>query len=181
MNKHKKFIKDCYNGKHGSICSEWKQTILNHYPEFQTQLKEGRWYKANYDSKYLIFAEKTKGDLVIEGYGFDDAGKWFDVAKDCCLTHTTQATEQEVFEALKNEAVKRGFKAGVFYDATNMGYSEQGYCEILNGRFDFIDNILTIGNWEIFKNGKWAEIVSKKKMTLKEVEKELGYEIEITE
>ena len=44
MGKHKQFIKDAYNGEFGSMCSEWKETILKSYPEFEkVEFKVGDW------------------------------------------------------------------------------------------------------------------------------------------
>jgi len=40
-------------------------------------------------------------------------------------------------------------------------------------------NILDSGQGHIFDNGIWAEIIQPKQMTKEEIEKELGYEIEI--
>lgn len=187
MNKHKKFIKDCYNGKHGNICSEWKQTILNHYPEFEeNKLEVGKWYKCN-EHATLWFITGYNGYMGT-GYGLL-LGDWIDSCNTILINkdrfNWKPATEQEVFEALKNEAVKRGFKDGVrYYNAhfnNKIDKSDIVRCgDYFRFHFDFHSQLCS-GKGTIFIDGQWAEIVSKKKMTLKEVEKELGYEIEITE
>ena len=91
-------------------------------------------------------------------YGFDGNGTWFDYGeyKAKVSKNLFKATKKEVFNALKIEAVKRGFVKGVFFkspvsgdnykftniyftEATNMAWSKNGVV--------------------IFQNGNWATII----------------------
>lgn len=146
--------------------AELQQLKQDIKPEFKTG-----WYKVNrYNDwlNYYDFENKIR-------YGFDQYGNWmnphsFDyymhlINKD--IDGGISATESEVFEALKKEAIKRGFKEGCV--ANN---SKVHGCIYENNKLDsgysfhFIDGGLYYGNlefndsqWCIFKNGKWAEII----------------------
>jgi len=90
------------------------------------------------------------------------------------------ATEQEVFEALKNEAIKRGFVKGVYVNNTGINdFRDTPFKEPINGEFVFYEKINVLdsenGDGEIFKNGKWAEII--KTYTKSEAEQLLNAKI----
>ena len=180
MNKHKKFIKDAYNGKLGlTMCSEWKEAIEETYPEFneQVKLEVGKWYKyTKHDCNFLF--NITGIDKLVDGgviaYGFDDdswevCDRWLD---DSDYKDIKPATDQEVKEALIKEAKKRGFEEGVMYQ-TAFGDSTHR----INGELDFgfcgrINIHAKKSNGIIFENGKWGTIIET--ITKEEAEKQLG-------
>jgi hypothetical protein len=157
---------------------------------FENELEVGRWYKSEnelgctlgffqgFDVETYGIAHfgdwvqnavwfSKKGSIVFDNFGND-------------LQHLTPATEQEVFVALKNEAIKRGYKEGV----TCLFGSIKDKRTIKNNIFDFeFDlNRLSIGGNIIFFNGTWVEIVKQpKQLTISEIEKILGYKILIKE
>lgn len=187
MNKHKKFIKDAYNGKFGSMCDDWKETIEEHYPEFKNKLEVGKWYKYKKWNDIMFMTEPD--NLKVKGYGFDN-GCWFDNRSTNMYygftnksENWTLATKDEVEKALFKEVCKR-YKVGMtvkcaFDDSIRKITSLDDLCFKLK---DFSgDCNVTDDNGGIFffENGKWAEIITKKRMTLKEIENKLGHEIEL--
>lgn len=80
--------------------------------------------------------------------------------------------KKEVKQALIKEAEKRGFKKGVRYNAEYLGYDGQDKLLITSNDFKLTYNTLLIDNYEIFKNGIWAEIIET--ITKEEAEKQLG-------
>ena len=166
-----------------------KETIVKYkmkdeFPEVFKKEEQNGWYKDNTEPKWLGFFEN---DCLI--YGFDTEGDYFIHKKprlDTDKTNDLQATEQEVFEALKNEAVKRGFKEGVYI--TPMYSDGKDYFpdeNIINKPLNFKlkGNVFVVDGgldeYRIFVNGKWAEKIELKKLTKEQIERELGYKIEI--
>src|SRR6478736_6130421 len=84
--------------------------------------------KTNNDMKYEISKEQilevaewgnsidSKGDQLFDGYGFDCFGNFFNDGQDMVSKEKSKKlvpmSESEVFEALKNEAVRRGYENG---------------------------------------------------------------------
>lgn len=126
-----------------------------------------KWYKDEYNKWLFCF----QGDG--RAYGFVK-----DVyANDYHMNSTLgfrPATEQEVFEALKNEAVKRGFVKGCTHSITN---GKNILVSVKSERYGFDEfyNKLVFNNWSIFENGKWAEII--KTYTKSEAEQLLNAKI----
>lgn len=165
-----------------------KETIIKYkmkdeFPEvFEVRLENNTWYVCHhYSSRHLVNLNITdKLDTHNKGFGFDSHGKW---TNDLTFLKThyygfTKATEQEVFEALKNEAVKRGFVEGVYLERSgiNKDFNHKLYsC----GDFSYYPktNILDDqnGNGHIFHNGTWATIIETK--TKEEAEKLLNCKI----
>ena len=166
-----------------------KETIIKYkmkdeFPEVFEKEEQNGWYK---DKEYPLWLGFFENDCLI--YGFNTEGDYFINKKprlDTDKTNDLQATEQEVFEALKNEAVKRGFKEGVYItpmysDGKDYYPDENIISRPLN--FKLKGNIFEvdggIDEYRIFVNGKWAEKIELKKLTKIEIEKQLGYKIEI--
>ena len=155
-----------------------KETIIKYkmkdeFPEvFEVKLEVGKWYKRPH-GKALFFIVGDPKITPFEVYGFDMEGSWMNLEKARTFPDfEIEATEQEVFEALKNEAVKRGFKDGVYFNSV-----------ISNDVFKFNeiyfrgDNsiVWSKGCGVIFDNGKWAKIIPTK--TKEEAEKLLNCKI----
>jgi len=113
-------------------------------------------------------------------YGIDSRGYWF-IKENPVFefsesdTHK-EATPQEVEDALIGEAKKRGFVNGAFFNDLHYK-SFSGKVDIVRWEEDSQD--LRSGGYCIFHNGIWATIIQPKKMTQSEIEKELGYKIDI--
>ena len=162
-----------------------KETIIKYkmkdeFPEVFKKEEQNGWYKDNTEPKWLGFFEN---DCLI--YGFDTEGDYFNKIHIKGVTDSTndvKATEQEVFEALKNEAVKRGFKEGVYI--TPMYSDGKDYFpdeNIINKPLNFHLKVSILevdggdDRYRIFVNGKWATILKTK--TKEEAEKLLGVKI----
>lgn len=168
----KKQVKEAYDNV--EKLKEW-------YPEaFEVTLEVGVWYKNNLKQlfNYQSIVEKRP-----QGYGFDVAKRWINYSlKDIGFNEKgiVKATPQEIETALIAEAKKRGYKDGNYECLVCKTYKHSdNYIYCIEG------NILVSG-WNdqisrniIFKNGAWAEIIKPKQMTKDEIEKELGYNIEI--
>lgn len=78
-----------------------------------------------------------------------------------------------MFEALKNEAVKRGFKEGVYIQFKDI----KTIVLLKNNEYNYYeeDNSLCVGGYEVFLNGVWHEIIQT--ITKEEAEKQLGRKI----
>jgi hypothetical protein len=167
MNKHKKFIKDAYNGKTGlTMCSEWKEVIEETYPEFKpkTKLKVGEWYKKD---NYLMVWNEGR-----DTYGFYEGSYGSDWSFD--LSDLTPATEEEVKEALISQCKK----LGIWEVPVKCLYGSSGKMSCFDIQFN--DNRLWSTYGVVFEDGVFAKpLPIKKQMTVSQLEEELGYEIEI--
>lgn len=148
---------------HKSACSDWKKRIEEVAPElFKSRLEAGKWYKEKSGlgiGYRLMFCKEIKEDSFT-GYGFCSAGNWQNKTT-YCFGGFRPSTETEVFEALKKEAVRRGFKEGTVYKcAWNQVCNPTPKPLQIHNVF-LIDNYMTDGRGGcIFYNGKWAEIIS---------------------
>jgi len=171
----KKFIKENPEMKLKELCPEL----------FEKKLEVGKWYKC---------IEKAFESLVcitdienITAYGFSHYGeKDRNIWKDNCQagwTFKTQpqnwiaATPEEIKNALEEEAVKR-YPIGSYVRCVNGTETE-----IKGHLMNYLDGVLLLMDdkyrFELMKAGTWATIIKPKQMTKQEIEKELGYEIEI--
>ena len=156
--------------------------MKDEFPEvFDVELEVGKWYKRPHN-KALFFIVGDPEITTFEVYGFDIEGNWMNVEKAITLSDCEiEATEQEVFEALKNEAVKRYENKFINPINANMmlDYNNKGVLLELNKSSLDDDNRLwcRCGQWNaiVFDNGKWATIIPTK--TKEEAEKLLNCKI----
>jgi len=137
-------------------------------------LEVGKWYIFNTvddNRKQVLFITKIKVNEVYF-YGVDEYGNWRNSDWYSKSHNWIEATEQEVFEALKNEAVKRGFKEGTYMESINNGF---GISRLSSKQSKFINNMLSIGGCCVFNNGTWATIIET--ITKEEAEKLLNKKI----
>lgn len=121
------------------------------FPEvFEVKLEVGKWYKS--DMGGLWYVEKiTKNGQI--SFGINYEGRWID-SGERQSTGLFEAIEQEVFEALKNEAEKRGFgEKCLFY------FEGFKFNALYGNNFTFEDGKLYLQEGIVFSNGKWAEII----------------------
>jgi len=155
--------------------------IKKEFPQlFDSELEVGKWYKIPNTKAIIKCLSKPDESGKFECYGFDVDGEYFVDGNTYTDNKYEPATEQEVFEALKNEAVKRGFKEGVTFTPTNARYNVKRNGN--NFGFDINENRLLYCNYSIFNNGTWSEIIDQpKEITISEIESILGYKILIKE
>lgn len=175
---------DLYIEKH-PCCGATKDTLRDLFPSaFEPEEKElvvGVWYKSNIGT--LAFYSGNE-----ENYGISTCGNWnYQLItktnwNKCESGIWTEATHQEVEEALKAEILKR-YKVG---DLVYLWDSEGETKKLLLDEFKYYpkDNQMLVSTEDnrmakMFDNGIFAEIIQPKKMTKAEIETELGYNIEI--
>lgn len=150
-------------------------TLNKWFPEvFSNNLVNNTWYVCHhYSSRYLVNLTLTdESDTHNKGFGFDSNEKWNNNLS-FLKTHDyrfKKATEQEVFEALKNEAVRRGFGEKCLFD-----FEGVTYYALYGNNFTFYDFELQLQEGVVFANGNWATIIPTK--TKEEAEKLLGVKI----
>src|SRR3990172_12020314 len=104
------------------ITEEQKERILKLDPDFfKVKLEVGKWYKIqnNYRNWLMNYQENRA-----KCYGFNSLDKYSNDYLMLECSPWVEATEQEVFEALKNEAIKRGFKVGAFFKSIDYDTTE---------------------------------------------------------
>jgi alpha-acetolactate decarboxylase len=130
--------------------------------------KANGWYKDNTEKSWCMFFEKG-----IMKHGVNCTGEW---VEDLNTTYTLndedyKATDKEVGDTLIKEAKRIGYKEGVkFIDVVD------GELEVVDGNvYRYCPNIdeLTLNFDRIYKNGKWAKIITES-ITKEQAEKELG-------
>lgn len=145
--------------------------------ESEVKLEVGKWYKYPDFPKFLTCLREDK-----TRFGIDVYGNWFDdgkLIKDEHQKAYKEATEQEVFEALKNQSVKRGYIENTFI--TSMVSNEvvnidpEFYCEANNFDYNTYKNSFYVYGFMVFEKGEWAELVET--ITLSEAEQQLGKKI----
>ena len=140
-----------------------KKLLQEFLPEaFENKLEVGKWYISEHYLAYYL------GDYKCNCIRLSD-GAWFENMHHSLSGHLKSyklATEEEVREALINEAKKRGYKEGVkckFGIIEDIRTIETNIFD-WNGKYLFVRCIN--GNADIiFKNGKWAEIIEEPKET----------------
>lgn len=166
---------------HEAWSSEWKSKIEKEVPElFKNRLEVGKWYWSIANKLICL----TSVDVLrAYYYGFSSSNDWIGKEWMDNASVDIEATKEEVETALIAEARKRGFKEGVNYDSTNVGFPSQIKCYINSNEFLYkTNNVLLIDNWRIFADGNWATIVLEdevKELTVAELEEKLGYKIKI--
>lgn len=184
MNKHKKFIKDAYEGKYGSICQDWKDTILEHYPEFkEEEFKVGDWIIGNDDFGDTELKGTQIGRIIkTRKGGFDVVGGFYDEShrKLTWGTQVRKATPNEIREHLIAEANRRGYRDGILIECIEGAVGTIGqFRQIRNFRYsESLDRLdAQFGNYSytVYSKGQWAEIINT--MTKKEAEEKLGCKI----
>ena len=146
------------------------------FPEaFETKFEVGKWYKNKDDNHlYCVVAQTDSQYNPFQAYGFNSDGSW-SKTNSRCLTNFRPATESEVFEALKKEAVKRGFVKGAKITNVINEYTENIYSGTYkNGSNSILVDTCDYGNFTIFKDGKWAEIIKEKTLSKSEAEAKLN-------
>ncbi len=152
------------------------------------KLEVGKWYKyIDYEKWNLCINNIDYESKTVKGFGFAADGTWMENALNDNwdfeeLEKIVEMTESEVFEALKNEAVKRGFVSGTWISWKNEGKGQiKGDIYWASGsdciavRCDAKITDRENKNFPIFKDGIWAEIIPS--ISKSEAEKQLGKKI----
>lgn len=138
----------------------------------ETKPEKGKWYNTENGIGIFCVTHVRDGD-VTDAYGIGNMGYWIcegDEGWRGFSNGNTPATDDEVFEALKKEAIKLGFKKGVTVRRTKNLLLKAGYChnglectlEDDHDAFEMINGNLFCYGRVIFCNGLWAEIIEDK-------------------
>tara|TARA_R110002051_G_scaffold268016_1_gene328108 strand:+ start:252 stop:752 length:501 start_codon:yes stop_codon:yes gene_type:complete len=125
---------------------------LAELPKFEN----GKWYSGDNHLIYLVKYNVSNSKI----YGFYD-GNWR-TSETFNVHYLKESTEQEVFEALKNEAIKRGYKEGDVIKS--MRFS--GNWVMDSHGLSLYCNQLFMGGSVIFIDGKWAKIIKQPTVNL---------------
>ena len=174
----KKEVCDLLNELYKYIVDSNNTTILQDIEQFKKEkdlipsLEVGKWY----NNGTGLFCYEGEGACSHIGYGFHES-YWIESSDYWIkLFHFKEATQEEVEAALIAEAKKRGFKEGVTVDSRTIDKS-YGVQNIGVGNFTFTGEVLLYNNWELFRDGKWAEIINTELDELEKAYKEMGEKI----
>ena len=155
-----------------------KELLKEFIPEaFETKLEVGKWYKLKDNPKILALYDCFKHNRPY-AYIFNEKGDYqyrIEFSLFELPTYWELATEEEVIEALINEAKKRGYKEGV-----RCLIKEIRTIETNDFEFKLEYNTLGIkrknGNADIiFRSGKWSEIIEEMEPTKEEINRLLTF------
>lgn len=139
----------------GVALKEW-------FPEaFQIEVEAGKWYIWERTKDVLLFITGFDGDKV-KGYGIKN-NDWFDNRSISDYwgyktdSYFVPATDKEVETALIAEAKRRGFKG--HFKVKPLWNSTYHFWSCSDNNIRFKNNTLFFSS-AIFKDGKWAEILS---------------------
>jgi len=165
---------------------EWYPSV---FEEDKKELVVGKWYKTPYckGSLFCVTDIDNLENKHISGYGTEIGFGWQGLKKNYWWIDkgVTEATPQEIQQALEKEARKR-YKVGCKVNCleSDMNYLLSGNNVLGNKGVSYFDGINKVWmnvndsrNACVFDNGIWAKII--KQMTQQQIEKELGYEISI--
>ena len=153
-----------------------KELLKEFIPEaFENELEVGKWYISEHFLVYYL------GNYKCNCIKLSDS-KWIENINHSLSSHLKNyrlATEEEVREAIINEAIKRGFKnVGELSLKTVSGEMfKKGSFKTANNKFRYFsfENRLSLDGVEIFYNGKWAEIVIEDIPTQEEIDRVINY------
>ena len=166
-----------------------KELLQQFIPEaFETKLEVGKYYIHKIHNDLINIAEINEKD-EIKFYGFDydetentsefiderNSPLFYGYGKE--FKNWRLATEEEVSEALINEAKKRGFNnIGNLKIKNTVGSISNGFVTTTNDFYYYYKgNTLRLDGAVIFNNGVWAEIIEEPKETEEEIKRVLNY------
>lgn len=181
----KEQILELKNGYKTEKLKEWFPEV---FEEEKPKLVIGKWYKCiekGFESLIVVTDLEGNKAYGFSYYGENDRNIWNNES-NCGWSFKSdtknwiEATESEVFKALKNEAVKRGYKHGDYVKYPWYEDSEELFkIEINKGNFSHVTRLKDKGfllkGTQVFFDGKWAEIV--KTITIGEAEQKLNCKI----
>lgn len=158
------------------------------FPEaFKHKLEIGKWYISNDMPNHIFYVTKITEDKYYY-YGFNTGGQWS--KNDCYSFNDTGlkygfrlSTEEEIRNALINEAKKRGYKN----KNTKSLKLNSKFCKI-DKNYDFVlflTNETTLysqpkgkGGFCLFENGIWAEIKENVTLNYQQIADKFGIDVE---
>ena len=159
-----------------------KELLQEFLPEaFENKLEVGNVYKypKRGAGKFMFKFNGKFGERIT--YGFNINGIWSNELGiyEYNIKSYEEATKEEWLEALKEEAIKRGFKnvGELSLKLVSGEMFKKGSFVTVNNKFRYfsVENRLNLDGVEIFYNGKWAEIVIEDIPTQEEIDRVINY------
>ena len=141
-----------------------KELLQQFIPEaFETKPIVGKWYISDHYLIYYLGNNECNCIKLIDG-------EWLEKIHHSLSGHLKSyrlATEEEVSEALINEAKKRGFNniGNLKIKSIHGGISNEYQTITNNFYYDYKSNTSQLDGVIIFKDGVWAEIIEEPKET----------------
>ena len=151
-----------------------KELLQQFIPEaFETKPIVGKWYISDHYLIYYLGNNECNCIKLIDG-------EWLEKIHHSLSGHLKSyrlATEEEVSEALINEAKKRGFNnIGNLKIKNTVGSISNGFVTTTNDFYYYYKgNTLRLDGAVIFNNGVWAEIIEEPKETQEQIKRVLNY------
>jgi hypothetical protein len=154
--------KDFILEAHESACSTWKTKIENQFPELfsKVKLELNKWYRFKSGTLgYFQGFGKASYGFHFDVWDYFEDHRWF-CNKEEMHKIDRLATKEEVETALIAEAKKRGLdKQGIRIECletlkVELSHNNNFAC------FNYNNNGIYYNGIKVYKNGKWAEIVS---------------------
>ena len=145
------------------------------FPElFSQSIKVGQWYRST-SSKAIVKITARLSNGWFKTYGFDCDGDWMDSDSRGFISPIDfiLATSKDVYTALRNEAVKRGFVKGAFFQSASSEATFTMKGDFFNTSSFPNENLTAHPLGCVFIRGKWAELCIRKSCA----EKQLGKKI----
>ena len=154
-----------------------KELLQKFIPEaFENELEVGKWYRLRNKAFNWLMCYTENGNGC---YGFNSQNLYSNEYTMYDYHDWKLATEEEVREALINEAIKRGFKnvGELSLKLVSGEMFKKGSFNTVNNEFRYIsvENRLNLDGVVIFYNGKWAEIVIEDIPTQEEIDRVINY------
>ena len=157
-----------------------KYNMKDEFPDaLKKELEVGKWMKTPIGGLYCPKEKQGNGFIC---YGFTPTSRTYkEIFVLLYITkNDTEATPQEVEAALISEWEKNNKNV---FEIDNSSICELGGKYKISNKpthkYWEANNMLTIDEVCVFLNGQWATIIQPEKMTLEQIEKELGRKIEI--
>jgi hypothetical protein len=160
---------------HTAACPLWRSKLQSKFPDafkqedkpVETEMLKNVWYIHNFfGNDYLI---NYQGDG--KGYGFYNGswGKNWHFGEQRIHQGARKATLAEIEEALREEAIKRGYGKDVVVKTTRRGLQKLLGDQVAYG---LDSNYLAMGGAGIFEAGEWYPIA--KRVTAQQLEDAFG-------
>jgi hypothetical protein len=174
--------KDFILEAHESACSTLKTKIENQFPELFPKAEVGKWYKSTDNKSFIFYITDSTVDRYF-GYGIlglsnNWLNKWNFVKGSVYGTTLVEATKEEVETALTNEFFSKAKVGNTVKCLNGVAVDIEGK----NTVFEKSTNTLlledTYHRFEIFKDGKFAEIISEPiELSLEQIAEKFGVDV----
>lgn len=179
MNVDNKLLLKAYANADNVHHTRWLDEVTGGINSLKPQIELNKWYwvKARGWNKQdaLIYVQDLSTDCK-GNYGFNHAGEWLNGVLDKWdegsyhiynnLDRLRPATDTEVFEALKKEAIRRGLIEGVIIKALWIGTANYESTHSLSVNYIFDEHTIknmSVCTYGLMRGGIWATPIAEPK------------------